>query len=57
MFLDMTVDRQEYHRNQVPSKQLLRNQDLANIVFDICQDHWAHLNGACIDLNGGQYVR
>ncbi len=57
MFQDMTPERQEYHRNQVPSKQLLRPHDLAKIVFDLCQDHWAHLNGACIDLNGGQNVR
>lgn len=57
MFQGMTRDRQDYHRNQVPSKQLLRQQDLADIVFDLCQDHWAHLNGACIDLNGGQNVR
>lgn len=57
MFRDMAAERQEFHRNQVPSKQLLRQQDLADVVFDICQDHWAHLNGACIDLNGGQYVR
>lgn len=57
MFQGMTPERQAHHRNQVPSKQLLRQQDLAKIVFDLCQDHWAHLNGACIDLNGGQHVR
>lgn len=57
MFEAMSPERQEHHRNQVPSKQLLRKQDLAEIIFDLCQDHWAHLNGACIDLNGGQHVR
>lgn len=57
MFQGMTPERQMHHRNQVPSKQLLRQQDLAKIVFDLCQDHWAHLNGACIDINGGQHVR
>ena len=57
MFFDMTAQRQAFHRQQVPSQQLLGQQDLAEIVFDICQPHWAHLNGACIDLNGGQYVR
>ena len=57
MFQDMAPERQEFHRSQVPSKQLLHTQDLAKIVFDLCKDHWAHLNGACIDLNGGQYVR
>jgi 3-oxoacyl-[acyl-carrier protein] reductase len=57
MFDAMTPQRQEYHRDQVPAKQLLHKQDLANIIFDVCQEHWAHLNGACIDLNGGQHVR
>ena len=57
MYQDMTKERQEHHRNQVPSKKLLFSKDLAKIVFDLCQDHWAHLNGACIDLNGGQNVR
>ena len=57
MYQDMSQERQEHHRNQVPSKQLLSSKDLAKIVFDLCQVHWAHLNGACIDLNGGQNVR
>lgn len=57
MFVEMAVQRREFHRKQVPSQQLLGQQALADIVFDICQPHWAHLNGACIDLNGGQYVR
>ena len=57
MFLEMTSQRQQFHRQQIPAQRLLGQQDLADIVFDICQPHWAHLNGACIDLNGGQYVR
>ena len=57
MFQEMARERQEFHRDQVPSKQLLHPKDLSRIVFDLCQDHWAHLNGACIDLNGGQNVR
>jgi 3-oxoacyl-[acyl-carrier protein] reductase len=57
MYQDMSQERQEYHRNQVPSKNLLSSKDLAKIIFDLCQDHWAHINGACIDLNGGQNVR
>jgi hypothetical protein len=42
---------------QTNSGKLLNEEDLAKIIFDLCQDHWNHLNGACIDLNGGQYVR
>lgn len=57
MFKDMARERQEHHRNQIPSRHLLYPKDLARIVFDLCQDHWKHLNGSCVDLNGGQYVR
>ena len=57
MFLAMDFERQEHHRRQIPSRNLLDAKDLAKIVFDLCQEHWSHLNGACIDLNGGQNVR
>jgi len=57
MFNDMTKDRQEFHKKQIFSGNLLDKDDLAKIIFDLCQDHWGHLNGACIDLNGGQYLR
>jgi len=57
MFKNMTSDRQDIHKAQINSGELLNEEDLAKIIFDLCQDHWSHLNGACIDLNGGQYVR
>jgi len=57
MYQNMTIELQEHHRNQVFSKKLLSSKDLAKIVFDLCQPLWAHLNGACIDLNGGQHAR
>ena len=57
MFKNMTFDRQESHKKQVNSGKLLNQDDLAKIIYDLCQGHWNHLNGACIDLNGGQYVR
>jgi NAD(P)-dependent dehydrogenase (short-subunit alcohol dehydrogenase family) len=57
MFQNMAESRREFHRQQTAGKQLLQIQDLAEIIFDLSQPHWAHLNGACIDLNGGQYVR
>ena len=57
MFNDMSKERQKFHQNQIPSNSLLESKDLAKIIYDISQDHWIHLNGACIDLNGGQHVR
>jgi 3-oxoacyl-[acyl-carrier protein] reductase len=57
MFASMTPARREQHRNEVPSKRLLSMNDVADVIFDLCAEHWSHLNGACIDLNGGQHVR
>jgi len=57
MCKEMSADRQEFHRQQTSQKRLLHMSDLAEVIYDISQNHWKHLNGACIDLNGGQYVR
>jgi 3-oxoacyl-[acyl-carrier protein] reductase len=57
MYKEMSVERQEWHRQQTSQKRLLQMSDLSDIIYDISQDHWNHLNGACIDLNGGQFVR
>jgi 3-oxoacyl-[acyl-carrier protein] reductase len=54
---EMTTERQDFHKNKIHSGKLLSKLDLANVIYDLCQDHWTHLNGACIDLNGGQNVR
>jgi 3-oxoacyl-[acyl-carrier protein] reductase len=57
MFFQMSKERREYHRQQAFNRQLLNISDLASIIFDLSRKHWKHLNGACIDLNGGQYLR
>lgn len=57
MFNEMTPERRKHHSELIPTGRFLQLPDLANVVYDLCQSHWAHLNGACIDLNGGQYVR
>ena len=57
MYDQMEVGRQNHHRQASPLGELLRVTDLAKIMYDLCQPHWRHLNGACIDLNGGAHVR
>lgn len=57
MYKEMSPERQELHRQQTSHKTLLQMSDLADVIYDISKNHWKHLNGACIDLNGGQYVR
>lgn len=57
MFQDMAPERREWHRAAIPSKRFVTVDEVASVIVDISQDHWASLNGACIDLNGGQYQR
>ena len=57
MYKEMTLDRRELHKSQTANKQLVNISDLSDIIYDMSQNHWKHLNGACIDLNAGQYVR
>lgn len=45
------------HRGQTPTGEFVAIADLAAQVFDLTQPHWRNLNGACIDLNGGAYLR
>jgi 3-oxoacyl-[acyl-carrier protein] reductase len=57
MYEDMSPERRAYHVEQSPMKRLLTAKELAGILTDLTKDHWAHLNGCCVDVNGGQYVR
>lgn len=57
MYEAMSAERREHHRRQSPTGQLLTLAECAGVIHDICGDSWKHLNGACIDLNGGQHVR
>lgn len=57
MYNDMKKDRQDFHRKMSPLGELITRENLAKISYDLCQPHWRHLNGACIDINGGVYVR
>ena len=47
----------DMHRKTTPTGHFISAADLACVLLDIMQPHWAQLNGACIDLNGGMYVR
>jgi|TARA_B100000795_G_scaffold185200_1_gene140625 3-oxoacyl-[acyl-carrier protein] reductase len=57
MFKNMSGSLRTKHKSKITSNKFLNIEDLSQIVFDLCQDHWSHLNGACIDLNGGEHVR
>ena len=57
MYYDMQKDQQDFHRKTSPLGELITRENLAKISYDLCQPHWCHLNGACIDINGGVYVR
>ena len=45
------------HIAATPTGRFISADELARVVLDLTQPHWRQLNGACIDINGGQYVR
>lgn len=45
------------HLAATPTGHFISADDLARVTLDILQPHWRQMNGACIDVNGGQYVR
>ncbi|MCY4448905.1 MAG: SDR family NAD(P)-dependent oxidoreductase [Chloroflexi bacterium] len=47
----------DMHLKTTPTGHLISAADLAHVLLDIMQPHWSQLNGACIDINGGMYVR
>ena len=47
----------EMHRRTTPTGHFISAADLARVLLDLMQPHWSQLNGACIDLNGGMYIR
>lgn len=57
MWRAMAPERREHHRQKSPMRALAASDDVARVVVDLCRPHWRHLNGATIDLNGGEYVR
>ncbi len=57
MYHDMAPETRANHQAQTPTGDFVRIGDLAAQIHAITQPHWRSLNGACIDLNGGSYLR
>ena len=57
MFHEMKLGRQEYHIQNNPLKKLLPKDSLAEIIYEITTEKWAHLNGAVVPVNVGSYVQ
>lgn len=47
----------DMHRRTTPTGHFISAADLAHVLLDLMQPHWSQLNGACVDLNGGMYIR
>lgn len=56
MYDAMSPERREFHRTQTPRGELLAIDDLAEIIVDLLQPRWRHLNGAVVSLTGGRYT-
>ena len=56
MFDSMSSERRDIHRQATPLGRLIQPAEVADIVFDLTSEHWAHANGSCVRINGGAYV-
>ncbi|MHA1565637.1 MAG: SDR family NAD(P)-dependent oxidoreductase [Alphaproteobacteria bacterium] len=57
MYHDMAPEVRANHQAQTPTGDFVQIADLAAQIHAITQPNWRSLNGACIDLNGGAYLR
>lgn len=53
MYFDMTKENRLRHIQKNPQKSLILKEDLAKILFHICQKEWKKLNGVNLNINGG----
>lgn len=56
MYKQMTPDRIRFHKDNTPMQSFPSADEVARIIFDLTQDHWRHVNGEVIKVNGGSYV-
>ncbi len=56
MYVDMAQERREHHRSQTPTGRLTTPQEVAAVLFNLCEPAWANLNGQVIRINGGAHV-
>lgn len=56
MYDDMAPERREYHRASTPTGRLTTPQEVAAVLFNLCEPAWANLNGQVIRINGGVHV-
>ncbi len=55
MFMTLPIKKRKLLLSQIPNKELLNSDDLANILIDLIKPHWRHANGSIININGGLY--
>lgn len=55
MYFQMDKSIRRKHLLSNPMKSLVDKVDIAEIVYDLSKNHWKHLNGQVISVNGGIY--
>jgi 3-oxoacyl-[acyl-carrier protein] reductase len=53
---DMAPERREHHRSATPTGRLTTPQEVAAVLFNLCEPAWSNLNGQVIRINGGAHV-
>jgi 3-oxoacyl-[acyl-carrier protein] reductase len=57
MFRSMVPPQTAAHEKATFLKKLATPQDIAGTILFLCSQGAAHITGACIDVNGGEYLR
>ncbi len=57
MYRQMKQSHAEPHRNKSLLKKLADPEEVASVVLFLCSDAASHITGACVDVNGGEYMR
>ncbi len=56
MFHEMQPQRRTYHQEQTPTGRLTTKEEIAGVIFSLCEPAWSNVNGQVIRINGGAYV-
>lgn len=56
MYYTVQEHRRTHHENNTPTGTLTTKEQLATVVYDLCQLGWANVNGQVIVVSGGLHV-
>jgi len=56
MFINMPDHRRAFHLERTPTQRFVSKDEIAGIIYSLCEPEWSSVNGQVIRVNGGSYV-